>query len=247
METEFKANEAFKKAQEYELRCNNHFAETDKDYQEGSKKLLEQIEKYKNTGEITPFEEWPLWTGIHHEFFKGSVEEFNYFIEKIKDKTSLEVGSGPCGLLNVLYQLKSRIFIEPLLDGYRKKQLSLLGKTWFSEDVICYSQPAEILIPELIGKIDGMIICRNCIDHTQDWKYIMNNISQYASPGCHFLFWADLYHLNGGDDGHFNVTDDKDYFRRYVKDIGFEIHSEWEMPEAERKCINLGFVAKKIK
>jgi len=239
----FDANDAFIKTQKYELICNNHFAENDKDYKEGSIKLLKQIEKFKSTGEITPFEEWHLWSSIHHEFFNGSAEEFKSFIEKIKDKSSLEVGSGPCGLLNVLYQLKSRVFVEPLLNSYREKQLSLLGKTWFSEDVSCYSQPAEILIPELVGKIDGMVICRNCIDHAQDWKSIMNNIGQYAASGSHFLFWADLYHLNGNDDGHFNVTDDKDYFRCYIKDLGFKIKSEWEMPESERKCINLGFIA----
>lgn len=238
----------FLAAQSYELASNNNYTIDNYKFKTETTLLLNSIKEFKKSGEIIKFSDLSVWDFLKTEFFNDSIDEFEKFITKMKDKNNLEVGCGPCGLLNSLYWFENRTIIDPLIDGYKQYQLSLYGESWFNQDgLICYSKPAETTIESLVGKIDGFVICRNCIDHTQDWRLIMENIGKYSAIGSYFLFWSDLFHFNGTDSGHFNITNDKGYFREYVKTLGYEIESEWEMPENERHCINIGFIAKKIK
>jgi len=244
METqEFKYTDSYKAAQTYELACNNDFVEKNIDCINVFKKLFGDIKEFKKNGYITDISKGFSWQTIIEEFFKGSVSDFYEFIEKIKYKNNLEIGSGPCGLLNSLYWIEKRNIIEPLIKEYKQKQIELYGETLFDNSINLYSQPAEIIIQELINNIDGVIICRNCLDHTQDWKIIVENISKYAALGSYLLLWTDLFHI-GTDAGHFNITKDKKYFIEYVQNLGYEIINEWEM--SQRQGVNIGFIAIKI-
>ena len=183
---------------------------------------------------------------IIKEFFEDSMDKLIEFTNEMKTKNNLEVGCGPCGFLNVCYCLDNRNIIDPLINGYKQYQIRKYGESWFDETINLYSQPCEILVPGLVGKIDGFIFCRNCLDHTQDWKIVLNNISLYAAKDSYFYFWSDIFHTYGTDAGHFNITSNKDEFRHHIESLGYKLEYEWEIPEAERKCINIGFIAKKL-
>lgn len=234
MDKDFIYTEAYKNAQEYEERCNNSWQNT------YAPILLKHLNDCKQSGEKTWYSE-EIWLS---EFFNSSKEEFLKFEQEISEKNNLEIGSGPFGFLQGLYWLKNRTTIEPLLEQYKAKQIECLGESWLlDESQKFYSKPSEILIPELIGKIDGFIVCRNCLDHTQDWRNVLENISKYASKGCYFMFWSDLYHVNGADSGHFNITDNVDEFKNILKGYGFDIIREYR---ANRGDIDFGCFAKKI-
>jgi hypothetical protein len=79
------------------------------------------------------------------------------------------------------------------------------------------------------------------LDHTPNWPFVLSNISAYAMSGCHLLCWTDLYHRGSADEGHYDITPDKDSFRRLINQLGFRIIREYS--DKMRKEMNLGFIA----
>jgi hypothetical protein len=87
--------------------------------------------------------------------------------------------------------------------------------------------PAEVTERALLQKIDGAIYCRNCLDHSPNWPFIMANIARYAQPGCKLLLWTDIFHGESIDKGHFNIVEDPALFRNLVGAFGFLIECEF--------------------
>ena len=144
--------------------------------------------------------------GADDQWFCGSQELFAQFVAHTKDRTSLEIGSGPMGQLASWPWIRRRIVIDPLIEKYRAYQLRRFGKTVWTDDIETHACAAESVIPELRGKIDGAIICRNALDHTEDPLSVLAAIAQYAAPGCYLLLWTDIWHLGGVTIGHRNIT-----------------------------------------
>lgn len=178
-----------------------------------------------------------------NEFFSGDREVWIKFIKQITGKRVMEIG--PCLLAKIAYWdvASERIAIEPLFDEISKYQNEVFGKNGFP-GVEVYSSPAEKLIPELVGKIDGALFVRNCIDHSPNWPFILGNISRYLAPGAHLLIWNDLLHPEGYRDGHYDICDDKELFRELIISLGFRIEAEWDVPESV--CLNYGCRAVKL-
>ena len=177
------------------------------------------------------------------EFFDGNQDEFLRFAYHVKNKKCLEIGSGACGALAQWVWIKHRTIIEPLLDKINEFMLEEFDYTWYDNRIKKYSHVAERFVPELDNAVDGFIICRNVLDHTAEPYSILENISLYAKEGCYLLLWNDLYHLDGPDDGHFNITKDVIGWKKTIQDHGFEIISEYIM---DKNTINYGCRAIKI-
>lgn len=62
--------------------------------------------------------------------------------------------------------------IEPLADEYKK-----IGELEWWQGIDVHAKPAEEYLN--IGQFDT-VICWNCLDHTYDWKKILENIDKYA-------------------------------------------------------------------
>lgn len=216
--TEFKANSTFLQAQAHENNSNRNFIV------HNFIKLKEYIDKTKKQNDVTLFEA----TQEINNFFNGDKQKFIDFINSIKTKQNLEIGSGPCGILASWVWLENRIIIDSLLKTYRDTQLELFNETWYTDEIRLISQPAEVFVEDLNNKIDGMIFFRNALDHCQDWKLVLENISKYARSGCSFLFWSDLSHGGNGDSGHFEITSDLQFFKNYLKNLGFDINYEFQ-------------------
>jgi len=176
------------------------------------------------------------------EFFKGDELLFRDFLSHIANKVCLDIG--PC----VATPLKSwdvttkHVVIEPLFDLINDWQIKNLGFSLY-DGIKCYSAPAENQIDELVGGIDGVIYCRNCIDHTPHWPFILSNISRYAIPGCKLMLWNDIFHGEGVDDGHYNITKNPKDFSRLIEALGFNIIREYE--DTDRLSVNWGCFAEK--
>lgn len=225
----------FKQAQDYELQHSYQWI------QENFENLFSQIEAAETAQDFWPGPE----NLVVKEFFAGSHSDWQEFASFIEDKTSLEVGAGPCGALAIWWWGKRRIIVDPLAAEHKRISLELFRKTWFGDNVELYSQPAEQLIPELVGKVDGAVICRNALDHAEDPMVILDNISAYAKHGCYLLLWTDLWHLKGHDRGHRNITKDKLAIEKKLKAIGFEILYAFSDARADGSSIEYGCLARR--
>ena len=220
-------------AQEYELRNSQCWLK------ENFESLFPMIEAARQRSELWP---GPLDLVVK-EFFAARREEWMEFATYIKDKTCLEVGAGPCGALAIWWWVKRRIIVDPLIAEYKRISLELFERTWYTDDIELYAQPAERFIAELSNRIDGAIICRNTLDHCEKPMLVFRNMAAYAKAGCHLLLWTDLWHLKGHNEGHRNITKDKEAFERKVRDLGFEILYSFE--DVQRPTINYGCHARK--
>lgn len=150
-------------------------------------------------------------------------KSWNKFVKRVKTRKCLEVGSGPFGFLAPCYWIRDRVIVDPLIDDYRSFQVSNFGNTLFTDDIVTYSQPGEKLIDELVGNVDGFIVCRNAIDHCENPMAVLSNFSKYASKGCYLLLWTDIWHLSGIDEGHRNITRSVEELDTFMTSIGFSI------------------------
>jgi hypothetical protein len=164
-----------------------------------------------------------MWQGPDDEWFQGDRELWDSFAAHVRTRRCLEIGSGPFGYLGPTPWIEDRVIIDPLIDFYRDEEIRVAGSTFFTEEVSTYASPAEQLVPDLSGTIDGCIVCRNALDHTDDPLAVLNNVADYAVTGCYLLLWTDLWHLAGLDDGHRNITHSTTVMDRLLNGLGFEI------------------------
>ena len=200
-------------------------------------KLLAEVELASKSG--------GLWMSAADHFFSGDRKLYDAVVEHARDRQCLEIGCGPFGYLAPCRWLKKRIFIDPLIEGYRSAQLRLTGRTLFTADVETHACSAETAIPRLVGAVDGLIVCRNAIDHCEDPLSVLANISAYAAPGCYFLFWSDIWHLDAPDAGHRNITKSGAFMDAAIEGLGFLILRHCERVRNPGECIEFGCVAMK--
>jgi len=175
-----------------------------------------------------------------NEFFAGKKKLWEEFAEYLNDKTCLEIGSGPAGSLAHWWWVKQRIIIDPLIEKYKELELKFFNKTWFTDEIKLYARCAEEFIPELSNSIDGVIVCRNALDHCEDPMLVLQNIAKYARPGCCLLLWTDIWHTQGHDDGHRDITKDKVGFEKTIVDLGFEIFSSFDTVRPDNITMEYG-------
>jgi SAM-dependent methyltransferase len=179
-------------------------------------------------------------------FYGGSEEVWAEVAAHVEGRTCLEIGPGPCGNLAGWWWAKRRIFIDPLIDEYKRISLKYFNKTLYTDEMELYARCAEDFIPELEGTVDGVIICRNALDHCKDPTLVLKNIAAYAKPGCYLLLWTDLWHLRGHDVGHSNITKDKEGFEKNIMDLGFEILYTFDGVRQDGSTIEYGCRARKV-
>jgi hypothetical protein len=176
------------------------------------------------------------------EFFGGSEEGWREFTSHIEGKRCLEIGSCTSSMLSSWDTASERFVIEPLADRVSAWQREHLGFSLY-EGLTTYSIGADEYLPSLDRLINGAIYCRNCIDHSPNWMFILSNISTYAGPGCKLLLWNDIYHVNGADSGHYDLTQDPASMSRLIHALGFDIEREYI--DKEREDLNWGCYASK--
>jgi len=153
-----------------------------------------------------------------NDYFEGNVEQFEIFLNHIKDKKILEIGSGCIPDTKEFYNVKDRIIIDPLADEYRRAEEKYFNRSFF-EGYTVYSQRAEDRIEGL--KVDGMIFFQNALDHTDDPLSILDNISEYAMPGCYLIFFSDIWHIIPPNAGHRSITRSVPIMDKIFKGMGF--------------------------
>lgn len=178
------------------------------------------------------------------EFFNSDKSEFAKFVQHITNKAALDVGPCIFSPLSLWDVASNRFVIEPLYDAVVAYQTKTFGQPAFENIDKAYSQPAENRIDELVGKIDGAVLIRNCIDHSPRWPFILSNIADYMAPGAVLLLWNDLLHTPVFLNGHYDITDDPKAFRRLIENLGFKILGEFQYENSE--CLNYGCRAVRI-
>lgn len=171
--------------------------------------LPQKYEDYVNGNDIPSLQTW--LPKKHREAF----------LSHLKGKTGLDIGCGSIPALRHSHGLKKVYAIDPLATEYERIQESELGGSFFKW-LKAVNSKAEVLQKIFVGSIDGVIICRNAIDHAEDPLMILANISEYAVKGCYFLFWTDIWHLLPTDDGHRNITRSTIAMDALLEGLGFK-------------------------
>jgi hypothetical protein len=153
-------------------------------------------------------------------FFDNDIKAVSTFINHINNKVGVDIGCGSTPWTRHTWTVSKQYIIDPLANQYKSIQRELF-KTSFFEDAIIYSQNAEEKIDALVNGVDGFIFFRNALDHSEDPLRILNNISDYAIPGCYLFFYSDIWHENGGDRGHRCITRSTHVMDKLLKGLGF--------------------------
>lgn len=135
------------------------------------------------------------WETIHQPFElawwkehvpKGHLrdEQFLPFVEEIRDWVEpegliLDIGSGPRPFFPPCW------VIEPLADEYRK----FTPPEWW-ENVAVFNMAAENFVLE--AKFNT-IICWNCIDHTPNWREMLDVMVRVATPDARIALSTDFH------------------------------------------------------
>lgn len=176
------------------------------------------------------------------EFFGGSPKDLDAFLDHVTGRTCLDIGPCVASQIAGWDVAKERIAIEPLLEPIVAWQEANLGASAFS-GMRTYARPAEELIEDLRQAIDGAIVCRNMLDHTPRWPFVLSNMAAYAALGCKLLLWSDLDHRGTADEGHYDITSDVDAFKRLVAQLGFRVLREYR--STQRVELNWGCFAER--
>ncbi len=184
-----------------------------------------------------------LWHNAQDQWFNGDQALFEKFVEHVRPRVSMEIGSGPFGFLAPCYWMKRRIVIDPLVDEYRRYQMKRFGKTLWTSQIETHAQGAEEVRAELVGTIDGCIVSRNALDHMSDPLTALQAMAQYAGPGCYLLLWSDIWHHDGGDVGHRNITRSRSAFEALLIGLGFMIVKQGASLREAHDYIEYGCIA----
>ncbi|HXW24864.1 MAG TPA: hypothetical protein VEK73_08970 [Xanthobacteraceae bacterium] len=186
-----------------------------------------------------------LWQSADNQFFLNDAALWERFVAHVKGRTNLEIGSGPFGYLAPCYWMKRRVVIDPLIDRYRAYQLERFGKTFWTADIETHAVPAEQIIEQLRGAVDGCIVSRNALDHMEDPLAAIETIAEYAASGCYLLLWTDIWHIDGGDVGHRNITRSASVLDKMLDGLGFDIIQNGASIRGSDRCIEYGRLARK--
>jgi hypothetical protein len=186
-----------------------------------------------------------LWQSADDQWFLGNAGLWRTFVEHVRDRRNLEIGSGPFGYLAPCYWMTRRIVIDPLVDKYRAYQIKHFGKTLWTADIETHAVPAEHVVEALRGSIDGCIISRNALDHMEDPLAAIEMIAEYAAPGCYLLLSTDIWHVDGGDVGHRNITRSPAVLDRLLNGLGFDILQNGADVRDSDQYIEYGRLARK--
>jgi hypothetical protein len=174
------------------------------------------------------------------EWFGNALHHFDTFRSHTNKRMCVEIGCGSFPDTNYLWHIKDRRVIDPLADKYRVFEEQTFGKSFF-EGFKIYNQRAEERIDELVGKVDGMIFCRNMLDHTDDPLSVLENISAYAMSGCYFLLYSDIWHFSPTGEAHRCITKSVTVMDKLLKALGFRVVL-YIKPHRESNFIEYGAV-----
>jgi hypothetical protein len=141
--------------------------------------------------------------------------------------------------------MKRRIVIDPLVDRYRAYQIKRFGRTFWTPDIETHAVPAEQIVEQLRGAIDGCIVSRNALDHMEDPLAALGTIAAYAASGCYLLLSTDIWHMDGGDVGHRNITRSAAVLDGLLNGLGFDILQNGADVRDSDQYIEYGRLARK--
>ena len=140
-----------------------------------------------------PFElDYHKWRGVEWCSNEEQFQDFWREIENWIDPPAyvLDIGCGPRP------PFAPCTVIEPLAYKYQK----IAPLAWW-QMVTVYGGPAEAHHPELDGQFP-LVVCWNCLDHTYDWRAILDNVVRYLAPGGRFALATDFREPSIGHPGY---------------------------------------------
>lgn len=140
------------------------------------------------------------------EFFVTSTEA-EAFYRTLPGKRLMDIGCGPLPpLCSLSTHARDTYLLDPLILQYDSLVKSLFGETWSQPNVHCLIPPHNDFLPNLRCAIDGLLVCHNTLDHSDNPWAILESLSHYTAPGCALMFWTDVHYHFTPDAGHHSIA-----------------------------------------
>lgn len=153
------------------------------------------------------------WSVIFGEFMGFRRNHFK------SDDTLLDLGCGSRPAFDWFSDSAVKYHLDPLLAEFYK--IREVKRFWEGKpDDSMLAMPAETPIKWLYDSC-SFVNCWNVLDHTYDWKKIMENIAAYAKSGSYVCIGTDFKSHGIGHPG----IDDCDAFRFFIEQY-FRIEKE---------------------
>jgi SAM-dependent methyltransferase len=119
---------------------------------------------------------------------------FDFLRREFDGKTIMDIGCGPT-VLTGWFAGAEIVAVDPLAEVYRT-----LSGNRIALAANVYTQPAEVLIPAMIGRADA-VFSVNALDHAYDFGACLWNIAAYLKPSGLAFIDVDI-HPSWGDSKH---------------------------------------------
>ena len=144
------------------------------------------------------------WDLVFGEFCELTPDRFG------KNDLLLDLGCGSRPALDWFDAGPRTVHLDPLLAEYRR--IPEVARFWQARDPRdLIAAPAEEFVHDLEGRC-RFVLCWNVLDHTFDWREILENVSRYVAPGGLACIGTDVAPHGPGHPG----IDDANEFARFL-------------------------------
>jgi len=165
------------------------------------------------------------------EFYPGGGWPDAY-LSHVSGKMCMDVGCGMDGMVPFWKHASRRVLVDPLVEEYIKaideymETNAKRGLNWLKCNELRNCSAIDPLMADMVGKVDGVIVFRNALDHTaESHSEFLSRVLSFGGKGCLLLFWSEFTH-SLSDPGHHDCDLCPEKARAIILDNGFEIVRE---------------------
>lgn len=117
-------------------------------------------------------------------FYRTGFSSFGFPTSWLSDKTVLEIGSGPLGML-ACFPHKAGVAVDPLMPSFAP----YMRKQWQSSPIRIAALGEELPVKD--GAFDAAVAI-NCLDHTLEPNRILTSVVRALKPGGYFFLMNNV-------------------------------------------------------
>jgi len=140
--------------------------------------------------------------------------------------------------------------VDPLVEEYVKAIDEYMegnvkpGPNWLKGNELRPCSAIDPSMEDMVGKIDGVIVFRNALDHDSgSHAELLSRVLSFSAEGGLLLFWSEFTHASS-DPGHHDCNLTPEMAKQSIMDSGFEIlrrmipvHGPGYVPGLDFGCI----------
>lgn len=137
-----------------------------------------------DTGYLPWVKSIPDYRDWLESFYRTGFSAFGFPVGWLHDKTALEIGSGPLGMLACFHH-KAGIAVDPLMPSF----VPYMHQHWKSAPMRIAALGEDLPVQD--GAFD-VAVAINCLDHTLEPDRILTSVARALKPGGYFFLMNNV-------------------------------------------------------